>query len=127
VQSGAGSRGSSTVPKIGEDRSQRTQLGQLRAEILDLLSDGDMSVQEVWWAANSLFPEEPLSTRLAMAEDVVRRLLDEGDASLYRSPGPTSEDAPGPVGVAELEEVLRSWSTWITSEDAVLLTAQGEA
>ena len=118
---GAGSRGSSAVSTV-ENRSERAEFGQLRNEVLDLLSDDDMSVQEVWWAANSLFPEEALSARLAMAEDVVRRLVEDGDANLYRSPWPTSDDVPGPVGVAELEEVLRSWSTWITSEDAVLLS-----
>jgi hypothetical protein len=112
-RSRVGSRGSSAVSTV-ENRSERAEFGQLRNEILDLLSDDDMSVQEVWWAANSLFPEEALSARLAMAEDVVRRLVEDGDANLYRSPGPTSDDVPGPVGVADLEAVLRSWSTWIT-------------
>lgn len=35
-------------------------------------------VYEVWWNANSWYPDQPLSTRLAIAESVVTDLLREG-------------------------------------------------
>lgn len=99
------------------------EFDQLKSEVLDLLADDDVPVQAVWWSANSLFPEEALSTRLALAEELVRALVSEGEADLYRSPwhDPESEVIVDVVN-AEVDDVLRSWSTWITSEEAVLLS-----
>ena len=97
------------------------EISQLRAEVLALLRVDDLPVQEVWWAANSLFPDVPLSSRLALAERLVRTLVEEGAADLYRSPGPASPLTADTVDAPDLEAVLRSWSTWITSEEAVLL------
>jgi hypothetical protein len=106
----------------GHRDSLESELGQLRKEVLGLLGDDDVPVQAVWWAANSLFPEQALSTRLALAEELVRTLIDEGAANLYRSGWPDSDgEVVAEVVNAEVEDVLRSWSTWITSEDAVLL------
>lgn len=103
------------------------ELGQLRKEVLDLLGDDDVPVQAVWWAANSLFPEQALSTRLALAEELVRTLVDEGAANLYRSPWPDPDgEVVADVVNAEVDDVLRSWSTWITSEDAVLLSVRDQ-
>jgi hypothetical protein len=107
----------------GHRDSVGPELGQLRNEVLGLLSDDDVPVQAVWWAANSLFPDQALSTRLALAEELVRTLIDEGAANLYRSTWPDSDgEVVADVVNAEVDEVLRSWSTWITSEDAILLS-----
>jgi hypothetical protein len=117
----AGRSGSVAVLN-GHRDSLESELGQLRKEVLGLLGDDDVPVQAVWWAANSLFPEQALSTRLALAEELVRTLIDEGAANLYRSGWPDSDgEVVAEVVNAEVEDVLRSWSTWITSEDAVLL------
>jgi hypothetical protein len=104
------------------------ELDQLKSEVLDLLADDDLPVQAVWWAANSLFPEEALSTRLALSEELVRSLVGGGEVDLYRSPwhDPESEVIVDVVN-AEIDDVLRSWSTWITSEDAVLLSIRDRA
>ncbi len=112
----------------GHRDSVGPELEQLRKEVLDLLADDDVPVQAVWWAANSLFPEEALSARLALAEGLVRRLVDEGVANLYRSPWPDpGGEVVDDVTNAEVDDVLRSWSTWITSEDAVLLRTRDPA
>jgi hypothetical protein len=103
------------------------EVERLRGEVLGLLEADSVPVQEVWWAANSLFPELALSHRLAMAEDLVRLLVEERAADLCRSPFPDPElahEGPVPVAGDELDDVLRSWSTWITSEEAVLLRAR---
>jgi len=81
-------------------------------------------VQEVWWAANSLFPDEPLSARLALAERLVLSLVEEGAAELYRAPWPVA-GSDASVLAPDVDAVLRSWSTWITSEEAVLLSIRG--
>lgn len=111
--------------RYGQSGSMDSELGQLREEVLTLLAEDDVPVQEIWWAANSLFPEAALSTRLALAEQLVRDLVGDGGASVYRTSWLAEDGAASSgVGEAELEEVLRAWSTWITSEDAVLLSVR---
>ena len=66
---------------------------------------------EVWWAANSRYPALSLSTRLAIAESVVRELLRDGRIGLVRGEwiGPDHERE----AVRDTESALRDWSTWV--------------
>ena len=72
-------------------------------------------VYEVWWQANTWYPDQLLSTRLAMAEQVVRDLLDEGRVILVQGQwiSPAHEREP----VADVEAAIRAWATWVPDTD----------
>lgn len=83
----------------------------------DVLSDqqrDSQGVYEVWWSANSRYPGLPASTRLAIAESVVRELLSEGRVTLVRGEwiGPDHEREP----VQDPAAALRDWATWTLPE-----------
>jgi hypothetical protein len=53
----------------------------------EVLADQDrepQAVYETWWTANSRYPQLALSTRLAIAESVVRDMLEQGRIKLVR-------------------------------------------
>lgn len=81
-----------------------------KAVVLAEQQENSQGVYEVWWSANSRWPDVPLSTRLAIAESVVRDLLSEGRVTLVRGEwtGPEGEREPVP----DPEAALRNWVTW---------------
>ena len=82
-----------------------------KVEVLPDQGDDDEGVYEVWWHANSRYPDLPLSTRLAIAERVVGDLLAERRVSLVRGEwiGPDHEREPVP----DPQLALREWATWV--------------
>jgi hypothetical protein len=82
-----------------------------KAEVLSDQEADDQGVYEVWWFANSRYPDLALSTRLAIAEAVVRDLLCEGRVTLVRRAWATPDDEQSPV--TDTETALLSWSTWV--------------
>ena len=81
-----------------------------KAEVLADQEEDCQGVYEVWWSANSRWPDLPLSTRLAVAESVVGDLLSDGRVALVRGEwiGPEHEREP----VSDPDAVLRNWATW---------------
>lgn len=84
----------------------------------DVVSDQDDDIQgvyEVWWHANSWYPDQPLSVRLAIAERVVTDLLSDGRITLVRGEwiGPDHEREP----VVDVDTALRDWATWVPHPD----------
>ena len=80
----------------------------------DVLSDQERDAQgvyEVWWSANSRYPDQPLSRRLAIAESVVADLIREGRIALVRGEwiGPDHERQP----VSDQQTALLDWATWV--------------
>jgi hypothetical protein len=86
-----------------------------KAAVVSDQSADDQGVYEVWWHANALYPDEPLSARLAIAEAVVLDLWREGRVALVARPwgGPEGEGEP----ITEVESVLRDWATWVPQAD----------
>ena len=72
-----------------------------KAEVISDQAHDSQGVYEVWWSANSRYPDLPLSTRLAIAESVVRHLLREGRDVLVRGEwiGPENEREPVSPGI----------------------------
>ena len=66
---------------------------------------------EVWWQANSWYPDHPMSTRLAIAESVVRDLLREGRITLVHGEWIGPDHAREPV--TDADAALRDWATWV--------------
>jgi hypothetical protein len=85
-----------------------------KQEILWAGEEDVTGVYEAWWRANTLYPAEPLSVRLAYAERAVRELAAEGLIILCRGTWETAADSPIPV--SEHDSVLREWETWAIPE-----------
>lgn len=62
-----------------------------------------------WWIANTLYPDEPLSARLAVAERAIRSLAYAGLIALYRD---RQMNPDHEVSKADYEDVLWRWNTW---------------
>jgi hypothetical protein len=86
-----------------------------KAEVVSDQGDDNQGVYEVWWQANNRYPDQPLSTRLAIAESVVRDLLREGRVTLVRGEWIGSTHAREPV--ADVDAALRDWATWVPHAD----------
>jgi hypothetical protein len=82
-----------------------------KAEVVSDQGVDNQGVYEVWWQANTWYPDQPLSTRLAIAESVVRDLLGEGRITLVHGEwiGPGYAREP----VADVDVALRDWATWV--------------
>jgi hypothetical protein len=83
----------------------------LKAQVISNQEAHDQCVYEVWWAADSRYPELPLSARLAIGEAVVSDLLREGRVTLVRGEwtGPRHERE----AVADEQAALLGWATWV--------------
>lgn len=90
-----------------------------KAKVLSDQVDDDQGVYEVWWHANSWYPDQPLSTRLAIAESVVRDLLREGRVTLVQGEWIGPHDTREPV--ADIAAVLRDWATWVPQPDKLVV------
>jgi hypothetical protein len=93
---------------------------RFREEILSDFEDDALGVYEVWWTANTRFPERSLSDRLALAESVVSELVGQGTARLYRGRWIGTNHERQAVPGSELGAVLREWGSWVPEEDNVL-------
>ena len=114
-----------TVPAIGDaPRPPIRQHGVVPADgslpneivlaknVLADLEREPMGLYEVWYSANTLFPETSMSARLATAEQVIRRLATDGSVRLWRGRwiGPQHEREG--VTTDDLADVLLRFSTW---------------
>jgi len=83
-----------------------------KVELFDMAVSDTTGVYEVWWRANTLFPEASLSERLQLAERAVGELLAAGLVGLYRG---TWDDL---LLVAQDEQsaVLRASDTWVVPD-----------
>ena len=86
-----------------------------------------MGVYEVWYAANTLAPDHRVSGRLAAAERVVFRLVEDGLVDLWRGRWVSVDEARTPVPASELDQVLRSWSTWCPDGDSTVVWMERRA
>jgi hypothetical protein len=82
-----------------------------KADVVSDQASDEQGVYEVWWNANSWYPDQPLSTRLAIAESVVSDLLGEGRITLVLGEW-IGRDHPGRA-VEDVDATLREWSTWV--------------
>jgi hypothetical protein len=94
-----------------------------KAEVLSDQGDDDQGVYEVWWHANSRYPDQPLSTRLAVAEAVVRDLLREGRITLVRGDWIGQDHVHEAVPDADV--TLRDWVTWVPQPDEPVVWMAG--
>ena len=87
-----------------------------KAEVISDQADDNHGLYEVWWQANSWYPQQPLSTRLAIAESVVRDLLRDGRITLVRGEwiGPEYERKP----ILDVDAALLDWTTWVPQPNA---------
>jgi hypothetical protein len=77
-------------------------------------------VLHVWWRANTLYPELPASERLALAEQAMHQVLNDGLIVLIRNrtyPHNMGEEVPPD----EYDSVLKRWDTWCTPDEGVAL------
>ena len=83
----------------------------LKAEVLSDQERDAQGVYEVLWSANSRYPDQSLSRRLAIAESVVADLIREGRIALVRGEwiGPDHEREP----VSDQQAALLDWATWV--------------
>ena len=98
----------------------------LKASVLELLDEDDLGVYEVWWFANSQYPDLPLSMRLALAEEVVTELVTTDIAHLVASPWPDGPIIGTGQPVDDLRSVLRSSETWVLSSNQVIWLVRNE-
>ena len=86
-----------------------------KTEVLSDQETGSQGVYEVWWSANTRYPDLSLSTRLAIAEAVVADLLREGRVTLVRGEwiGPDHPRKP----LSDVPAALREWATWVPQPD----------
>lgn len=86
----------------------------VREAIMDA-NDDDPAVLHIWWQANSLYPELPVSERLAFAEQAIRQLLEDELVVLIRNR--TIDDEGDDVPPDEYDSVLKRWDTWCVPPD----------
>lgn len=96
------------------------QYERFREEIVGDFEDDALGVYEVWWTANTTFPDRAVSERLAVAEAVVTDLVATGSARLYRGQwiGPSHERTS--VSAEQVAGTLREWATWVPQEGDVV-------
>lgn len=82
-----------------------------KAEVISDQEDDDQGVYEVWWLANSWYPDLPVSMRLAIAESVVSDLVREGRVTLVRGEWTGSESEREVV--PDVDACLRDSATWV--------------
>jgi hypothetical protein len=84
---------------------------QFKAEVLRDQGREAQGVYEVCWSANSRYPDLAASTRLAIAESVVRDLVSQRRITLVRSEwiGPEHD----PEVVSDPQAALLAWDTWV--------------
>lgn len=104
-----------------------------RADVLKDLQDGDLDgVYDVWWSANSRYPQLPLSHRLALAERVVSDLIKDGRVTLslerqsepwVKRPGehPRVSSFREPIPVDEWADTLLERTTWVPQEEGMVV------
>lgn len=95
------------------------QYHAFRSDILSDLEADDMGVYEVWWTANTAYPERPLSDRLLLAEVLVMDLVRTNKATVWRGAWEGSARGGTALALPDLAVVLREWTTWVPQEDEV--------
>ncbi len=102
------------MPPPADDISAR-EFATLKREVLILAEEDVSGVYQAWWAANRMFPDTSLSTRLRLAERALRELLSEGLIRLVRD---DSDPDASEVPPSEHEAVLREWAVWTWDDPA---------
>ena len=85
-----------------------------KSDVVSDQGDDDQGAYEVWWHANSRYPDQPLSTRLAIAESVVSDLR-EGRITSRQWCVDRFDHAR--EAVVDVDAVLRDWATWVPQPD----------
>ncbi|WP_324273895.1 hypothetical protein [Blastococcus brunescens] len=107
----------------------------LRCAVLVDACEDLAGVWVAWWHANGLFPDMAISDRLALAERVVRDLVDADLVSLHRGAWdgtlPSSDGATlVPIQRHDVPAVLKTYDVWVPSDLAdpvvLVLTERGE-
>ena len=89
----------------------------IRKALMDA-NDDIPAVLHIWWAANSTYPELPLSERLALSEQVIRQILDDGLVVLIRRRRIDNEGEEVPP--EQWDSLLKRWDTWVAPEGVTL-------
>jgi hypothetical protein len=89
----------------------------LKAETLHDVAADWTGVWEVWWRANALFPSEPMSERIAVAERVIQELTDEGLVAIYQA-GPWPDRVLDSTPIADVGATLGKWEAWVPSGES---------
>jgi hypothetical protein len=109
----------------GRPHERRSQIVDDHAMPIDLPPDYDefkaevfadqgrdaQGVYEVWWLANTRYPDLAASSRLAIAESVVRDLVSERRIALVRSDWIGADHDRGVV--LDPQAALLAWDTWV--------------
>lgn len=91
-----------------------------RDEVLGDFEDDALGVYEVWWTANTRFPDKALSERLALAEAVTAELVRHGTAVLFRGKWVGREEDSRPVAAEDVPTILQAWASWVPQENDVV-------
>jgi hypothetical protein len=84
------------------------QSDDLKYEVVVSANEDVTGVHELWWIANTWWPDVSLSVRLRRAEDAIVWALERDLIALYYDA--TAEGRR--VAPHEWPEVLRDWRTW---------------
>jgi hypothetical protein len=96
---------------------------ELRRELIADAIDDVIGVYEAWWAANTRWPDKPVSERLRIAEEAVQVALDDGLLGIEVG---SWDDGTTPVGTAEGRKLLSEWATWAIPEGPQVFVWQTE-
>lgn len=116
-----------------DERNLPEDYADFLAAVLKDLQDGDLDgVYDIWWYANSRYPQLLLSHRLALAERVVSDLIKGGRVALalerhseprVKRPGgrPWLSAVREPIPVDEWADTLLEWTTWVPQEEGMVV------
>jgi hypothetical protein len=97
------------------------------AEIVqELLDEDDYGIYEVVWALNSAFPQESVSEKYRVANQVLLEMLKTGRARLFYVNGySTGSSSKKEVPSSEAESVLNSPTSWYPEHDSRTVVISG--
>jgi hypothetical protein len=91
-----------------------------KAEVIADQESDDQGVYEIGWATNGRYADLPESTRLAIAQQVVRELVNEGRVVLVQAQWPRSSRDGEPI--TDVESTLSATATWAPEDPVVWMT-----
>jgi hypothetical protein len=84
----------------------------LKYEVVVSANEDVTNVHELWWAANTWWPDLPLSVRLRRAEDAILWALERDLIALYYDANAEGRR----LAPHEWRDVLRDWRAWAVPE-----------
>ena len=97
-----------TLPSVVTPEAEK-----IRRNLIADATDDAIGVYEAWWAANTRWPDRPLSERLRIAEEAVRSAVEDGLLAVEVG---SWKDGTRAVDEAEGLRLLAEWSTWAIPE-----------